>query len=158
MKRLLFIAVLALSVVGCKSTSATGTKLDNDMERKLNGNWTLTSVNYPGSDYIQVNSFQLADSKCFVGSQWKFVDNNNKGNMSLNGSSECPAFNSPITWFINKDGQFVLKVLSAGDKAKRVRDGYVLSVANATGSSFELIDQVTVGSKTTSVVYQFQKN
>ena len=101
MKKLLTIALLAIAMTGCKSTSATGTKLDNDMERKLNGNWTLTKVTNPGSDYIQVNSFQLADSKCFEGSQWKFVDNNNKGQMSLAGGGNCPAFSSPITWFIN---------------------------------------------------------
>lgn len=158
MKKIFLIALMAVAMTGCKSTSATNTKLDNDMERKLNGNWVLTSVSYPGSDYIQVNSFQLADSKCFEGSTWKFVDNNNKGSMSLNGGANCPAFSSNLTWFINKEGQFVLKLLNAGEKAKRVRDGYVLNVANATGSSFELIDQVTVGSKTTSVVYLFSKN
>lgn len=158
MKKIFLIAVLAIATAGCKSTSATGTKLDNDMERKLNGNWVLSSVSYPGSDYIQVNSFQLADSKCFEGSTWKFVDNNNKGSMSLNSGANCPAFSSDIRWFINTDGQFVLKVLNAGEKAKKVRDGYVLSVANATGSSFELIDQVMVGSKTTNVVYLFNKN
>lgn len=158
MKRLLTLAVLAVVMAGCKSTSATGTKLDNDMERKLNGSWTLTKVTNPGSDYIQVNSFQLADSKCFEGSQWKFVDNNNKGEMSLPGGGNCPSFSSPITWFINKEGQFVLKVLNAGEKAKRVRDGYVMTVANATGSSFELIDQVNIGGSNGSVRYYFQKN
>src|SRR5690606_30001093 len=158
MKKLLTIAVLAIAMTGCKSTSATGTKLDNDMERKLNGSWTLTKVTNPGSDYIQVNSFQLADSKCFEGSQWKFNDNNNKGDMSLNCGGNYPAFSSSITWFMNKDGQFVLKVLNAGEKAKKVRDGYVLRVANATGSSFELIDNVNVGGSNGSVTYYFQKN
>ena len=45
----------------------------------IKGNWTITSVTYPGSDYIKVNSFQLADSKCFEGSSWKFVSVNNSG-------------------------------------------------------------------------------
>ena len=69
----------------------------------------------------------------------------------------CPAFSSPITWFVNKDGQFVLKVLDAGEKAKRVRDGNVLGVANQSENSFQLIDKIDVGGKLTDVVYQFTK-
>ncbi len=33
--------------------------------------------------------------------------------------ANCVAFSSPITWFVNDQGQFVLKVLDAGDKAKQ---------------------------------------
>ncbi|NUY80947.1 lipocalin family protein [Flavobacterium sp. MAH-1] len=156
MKQLLFIGLFALLAIGCKSTSATTTKLDRSSQSGIKGNWVITSVNYPGKDYITVNSFGLADSQCFVNSNWKFVSNNNKGNMELTKSG-CPAFSSPITWFVNKDGQFVLKVLSAGEKAKRVRDGYVLNVANQSETSFQLIDRIDVGGKMTDVVYQFQK-
>ena len=65
---------------------------------------------------------------------------------------------SQITWFVNKDGQFILKVLDAGIKAKKVREGYILYVANQTETSFQLIDKIDVGGKMTDVVYQFQKN
>ena len=156
MKQLLIIGLFALLSVGCKSTSATTTKLDRTSQSAIKGNWTIASVSYPGQSAIAVNSFGIADSQCFVSSNWKFVPNNNKGNMELTNSS-CPAFASPITWFINKDGQFVLKVLSAGEKAKRVRDGYILSVANQSETSFQLIDKIDVGGKMTDVVYQFQK-
>ena len=156
MKKLILLAVFAVTFVSCKSTSATNTKLDNKTERLMKGDWVISSVSYPGSEVIKVTSFQLADSKCFEGSTWKFVSNNNKGDMALTKAG-CAAFSSPITWFVNKDGQFVLKVLSAGEKAKKVRDGYVLNVANQTESSFQLIDRIDVGGKMTDVVYQFQK-
>lgn len=157
MKKAALFLLLAVAAVGCKSTSAASTKLDNKAERNMNGNWTVTSVTYPGSDYIAVTSFGLADSKCFEGSSWKLVSNNNKGEMALPGGANCGAFNSPITWYVNKDGQFVLKVLYAGEKAKKVRDGYILTVANQTESSFQLVDKIDVGGKMTDVVYQFQK-
>lgn len=157
MKKAMLLLLLAVAAVGCKSTSATSTKLDNKSERAMNGDWTLTSVSYPGSEYIRVTTFGLADSKCFEGSAWKFVSNNNKGNMSLSSSGDCVSFASPITWFVNKDGQFVLKVLNAGEKARKVRDGYVLTVANQTETSFQLVDKIDVGGKMTDVVYQFQK-
>jgi hypothetical protein len=58
---------------------------------------------------------------------------------------------------VNKDGQFILKVLYAGEKARKVREGYILTVANQTESSFQLIDKIDVGGKMTNVVYQFNK-
>jgi hypothetical protein len=156
MKKLILMTVFAVTFLSCKSTSVTNTKLDNKTERLIKGNFVVSSVDYPGSEYIKVNSFGLADSQCFEGSTWKFVSNNNKGEMALTKSG-CPAFSSPITWFVNKDGQFVLKVLDAGEKAKKVKDGYVLNIANATESSFQLVDKIDVGGKMTDVVYQFTK-
>lgn len=156
MKKILFLTAMALVLFSCKSTSATDTKLDKGAQVAMKGNWVISSVTYPGSEYIKVNSFDIADSQCFVGSTWKFVSNNNKGNMALT-KYDCPVFSSPITWFVNKNGEFVLKVLDADIKAKRVREGYVLHVANQTETSFQLIDKGNVEGKTISVVYQFQR-
>lgn len=158
MKKLIMLCIFTVLLYSCKSQSVTSTKVDNKTERTIKGNWTITSVDFTGSDYMTVNSFEIADSKCFEGSTWKFVSNNNKGEMMLNNvGASCPSFSSPITWFINKDGQFVLKILDAGVKAKKVRDGYVLNVGNMTETSFQLIDRVQIGGKSTQVVYNFQK-
>lgn len=156
MKKIFFLTAIALVLFSCKTTSVTNTKLDRSSQVSLKGNWVINSVSYPGSEYIKVNSFQIADSKCFEGSVWKFVPNNNKGNMSLT-KYDCPVFSSPITWFINANGEFVLKILDAGEKAKKVREGYVLYMANQTSTSFQLIDKISIGGKMTDVVYQFQK-
>ena len=125
-------------------------------EIAIKGNWTLSSVSYPGSDVIKVTSFDVADSKCFIGSTWKFISNNNKGNFSLN-ADKCTAYSTPITWFINTKGEFVLKILDE-TKAKKIKEGYVLKVANQTKESFQLIDQINVAGKMTDVVYQFNRN
>jgi hypothetical protein len=156
MKKNIFLVAIAVMLFSCKSASVTNAKLDKGAQVALKGNWSISSVTYPGSEYIKVNSFQLADSQCFVGSTWKFVSNNNKGKMALT-KYDCLAFSSPITWFINKDGEFILKVLDADMKAKKVREGYVLYVKNQTENSFQLIDKITVGGKLTDVIYQFQR-
>ena len=148
----------------CKSASSTAsteattlsTKLDKSTQVALKGNWVLTNVTYAGSDYIKVNSFDLADSKCFIGSTWSFVSNNNKGTMALTAPS-CTGFSSPIVWSINNQGLFVLKILDAGVKAKKVRDGYLLKVGGLTESSFQLIDNINVGGQVKDVTYQFQR-
>lgn len=157
MRKVFFIIALGIIISGCKSTSITNTKLDRHSQVDIKGNWTLTSVDFPSSDYIKINSFQIADSKCFEGSTWKFISNNNKGEFTLKNSS-CSTFSSAITWFINDEGQFVLKILDAGLKAKKVRNGFVLTIANQSQTRFQLIDKVDIGGKITAVIYQFQKN
>ncbi|WP_269683977.1 lipocalin family protein [Flavobacterium lacustre] len=156
MKKVIVLCALAIVMFACKSTSITSTNTNRQSQVAMKGNWVISAVTYPGSQYIKVNSFQIADSECFVGSTWKFVSNNNKGEMALTKVG-CPAFSSPITWFVNEEGQFVLKVLDADIKAKKVREGYILYVANQTDTSFQLVDKIDVGGKITDVVYQFQK-
>ena len=156
MKKVIVLCALAIVMFACKSTSITSTNTNRQSQVAMKGNWVISAVTYPGSQYIKVNSFQIADSECFVGSTWKFVSNNNKGEMALTKMG-CPAFSSPITWFVNEEGQFVLKVLDADIKAKKVREGYILYVSNQTDTSFQLIDKIDVGGKITDVVYQFQK-
>lgn len=156
MKKVITLMIVAVTLFACKSTSVTSTKLDRSSQVGIKGNWVITNVTTPGSNYIAVNSFEIAESKCFVGSTWKFISNNNKGNMSLT-KSDCPAFSSPIVWSVNKEGQFVLKILDAGEKARKVREGYVLRLANQTETSFQLIDNVNVAGQNKEVTYQFQK-
>jgi len=156
MKKIIALMIVAVLLFACKTKSVTSTKLDRSSQVAIKGDWVIASVTYAGSDYIAVNTFQIADSKCFVGSTWNFISNNNKGNMSLTKAG-CPAFSSPIVWSVNKEGQFVLKILNAGEKAKKVRDGYVLRVANQTETSFQLIDNINVGGQNKEVTYQFEK-
>lgn len=157
MKKIVFIIVMSIFALACKpKQKVTNTKLDNKSERFLKGDWIVSSVNYVGSDVFKVTSFNIADAKCFEGSLWTFVSNNNTGEMVLN-KANCAAYGSQITWFINKEGKFVMKFLSEGVKAKHTAGGYVLRVANQTETSFQLIDKASVGSNTAEIVYQFDK-
>ena len=151
---MLFLATL----VACKSTApAVNTKLDNKTERMLKGNWTITSVSYPGDDFFKVNSFNLADSKCFIGSNWSFISNNNKGSMSINNpNTTCKEFSSPITWYINKEGNFVLKIIN-DHKAKEVNYGFVLNVNDVSENSFNLVDKINVSGAIKNIKYTFQR-
>lgn len=155
MKKIILVSLFSMLILACKSNSATDTKIDSKSQVMIKGNWKISSVNYPGSEVIKVTSFDLADSKCFIGSTWKFISMSNKGNMALNSPS-CTAYSTPISWFINKEGEFVLKILDEA-KAKTIKTGYVLRVANQTGNSFQLIDKINVAGKLTDVVYQFEK-
>jgi hypothetical protein len=157
MKKTLCIFLFLTAMIGCKSTSIVNTKLDNKTERILKGNFTITSVNFPGSDYFKVTSFNLGDSKCLVGSDWSFISNNNKGEMKLNNiDTTCKDFSSPITWYINKDGNFVFKFIN-NYKAKEVNNGFVLNINNITETSFDLVDKINVAGETKNITYSFQR-
>ncbi|MDR7212387.1 lipocalin family protein [Flavobacterium piscis] len=164
MKKIIFVCMIAALVFACKSASSGAATTDTTLSKKLDrptqvaikGNWVITDVSYAGSDYIKVNSFDIADSKCFIGSTWNFISNNNKGSMTLTSSS-CTAFSSPIVWSINNQGLFVLKIVEAGTKSKNVKEGYLLKVAGLTENSFQLIDNISVGGQTKDVTYQFQR-
>lgn len=148
MKKILFLSICVIALVSCGS-------LDQKAQVGIKGNWTITQVTYPGSDYIKVTSFDVADSQCFVGSSWKFVSNNNTGTMEVNKAG-CPSFSSPIIWTVTKEGTYTLKI-TEGQKGKHVTQGYLLRMQNQTENSFDLVDNVSVGGKSVDVVYHFQK-
>ncbi len=152
MKKIMTIALMAVFVVSCKPT------MDTKSQVGLKGNWTLTKVDHIGGDLVKINTFNIADSKCFVGSDWKFVSNNNTGVIALNQGGDCPVFESKIKWTISPTGDFNFKFIDEGVKAKHITTGYSLKVTNQTESSFQLVDKVYAGGKTYDVVYQFQRN
>ena len=158
MKKLILLFALAIMATSCKTTApAAATNVDRKSQVAIKGNWTIASVTYPGSDMFKITSFDLADSKCFEGSTWKFVSNNDSGNMSL-AQANCISFASKIKWYVNKDGQFVLKFLANGEKAKKMQQGYILKVADQSAASFKLIDNINIGGKMTNITYQFKKS
>ncbi|MEO8236113.1 MAG: lipocalin family protein [Flavobacterium sp.] len=158
MKKIIVLFTFFIVVTSCKTPApAAATNVDRKSQVAIKGNWTITSVSYAGSDMFKITSFDLADSKCFEGSTWKFISNNDSGNMVLT-QANCTGFSSPIKWYVNKDGQFVLKFLADGIKAKKMQQGYILKVADQTAESFKLIDNVNIGGKMTNIVYQFNKS
>lgn len=164
MKRSVVFSVIVLLFFSCKSGNTAvapsapvaNAKIDLKSQVAIKGNWQITDVAYPGSEYFKVNSFGIADSKCFIGSSWSFISNNNKGNMALNAGG-CPSFATPIVWSINKEGMFVLKFVETGVKSKTVKSGYLMRVANQTESSFELIDRIDVMGQQKDIVYYFSR-
>ncbi len=156
MKKTIFLLMLTLVFIGCKpKQEVVSTKLDYKSSSAMKGSWRVSSVTFPGSDYIKITSFDIADSKCFIGSNWNLIPNNNKGDMALSNAS-CTGFSSPITWYLNKEGNFVMKIINE-TKSKKVTEGYILTIANQTETSFQLIDRANVGGKMVDVVYQFEK-
>lgn len=150
MKKLVFILFAAFALIGCNP------KVDTKSQVGLKGNWQISNVTYSGSNMFNVKSFQIADAKCFEGSTWKFVSNNNSGKMALTKSG-CPAVEGDFKWTITAAQKFTLKFIGEGDKAKNVTSGFVLDVRNQTENTFQLVDYANIGGKSTEIVYTFNK-
>ena len=146
MKKFIGLSVLALGFVACKPTTNPQAQVG------LKGDWTLTSITYPKG--YNVKPFGVADAKCFENSQWKFVPNNNKGVVSVNGSrQDCPVFDSNIVWTIDPNNVFSLKFVG-DEKPKNVKEGYFFTIENQTKESFKLVDNSTE----IQIEYHFKKN
>ncbi|HMK06625.1 MAG TPA: hypothetical protein VK476_03785, partial [Flavobacterium sp.] len=66
MKKLILLTAFAMMIFSCKPKEVvTSTKKDSRAQVAIKGNWVISSVSYPGSEYIKVTSFEIADSHCF---------------------------------------------------------------------------------------------
>lgn len=142
------IGLLAVLVFSCKPT------IDARAQNGLKGTWIITNVSFKGSDYFAAKSFGIADSKCFIGSEWELVPNNNKGTMKL---TKCTDFKSDIVWSLETDDDFTLKFIGEDAKARKVTTGYILKMANQSTNSFQLIDKMDLNGTVTDLVYQFER-
>ena len=159
MKKLLLLVAFGV-LFSCKpKQEVVTTSVDRRAQVAIKGSWTLQKVDFVGAEYFKVKSFEIADAKCFEGSTWEFISNNDTGKMSLASSnSNCPAYSSAIKWYVTKEQQFVLKFLTEGAKARKVKDGYILILKNQTQQSFQLVDVVDVAGNKGTVTYSFRKN
>ena len=147
---------LVLIVLGSFLLASCAAKVDNKAQVGIKGNWQISNVSYTGSNLFNIKSFQIADSKCFEGSTWRFISNNNTGNMSLTKAG-CPAVDGDFKWTITPNQDFTLKFIGEGEKAKKVTAGFFLKVRNQTENQFQLVDQANIAGKMTDVVYTFNR-
>lgn len=155
MKKILLAGILGTTfLVSC--STAKQAQASRDDFYKLKGNWEVTSVDYEKGYKIKPFD-EGADAKCFVGSQWNLIPNNNTGSYSLSGGGDCPTVTRAIKFDVNSEKQFSFKVIDAGVKAKNVTAGYVLDFQNQTPTTFTLVQNVPFEGKILKVYYNFTK-
>ena len=155
MKKVLLTGMIGtLFAVSCSSAKQSQNPRADFM--KLKGSWEISSVDY--DKQYKIKPFdEGADAKCFVGSQWNLVPNNNTGSYALAGGGDCPTITRAIKFDVNSEKQFSFKVIDAGVKAKNVTAGYVLDFQNQTPTTFTLVQNVPFEGKILKVYYNFTK-
>lgn len=155
MKKVLFTGIIgAVFAVSCSSANQAQHAKSEFM--KLKGNWEITSVNYE-KEYKIKPFDEGADAKCFVGSQWNLIPNNNTGSYTLVGGGDCPSVTRAIKFDVSPSKQFSFKKIDTGIKAKTVTSGYILDFQDQTPTSFTLVQNVPFEGKIIKVNYNFTK-
>lgn len=155
MKKVLLTGIVGtLIAVSCSSAKqALHTRAE---VMKLKGSWEITSVDY--DKQYKIKPFdEGADAKCFVGSQWNLIPNNNTGSFTLPGGGDCPSVSRAIKFDVSSSNQFSFKKIDAGQKAKSVIAGYVLDFQSQSPTSFTLVQNVPFEGKIIKVNYNFTK-
>ncbi|MYY27364.1 lipocalin family protein [Elizabethkingia anophelis] len=122
----------------------------------LKGTWQITKVDYDNNYKIKPFD-EGVDIKCFIGSEWKFVPNNNTGSYSVS-NADCQ--NNILTLFkfnVTPNGEFSFKKTPKGIKAKTIIGGYFLQLQNQNQDSFELVQSLNDDSTPVNVLYYFKK-
>lgn len=163
MKKILFACSLGIATLGLitscssKNTATNQTRTADTSLYKLKGEWQVTSVNYDNKKFKVKPFDEGAEAKCFEGSIWKLIPNNNSGSYSLLGGASCPSVTQAIKFEVTKNKEFRFKKLVQNVKAKNVVEGYVLQLENHQENSFTLVQNVPFEGEIIKVYYQFEK-
>lgn len=159
MKKLLMFGIFSIFLF----SSCAETKVVVDSEKTVRGDWTITNVTMDGinSSYVDAKVFDEADPKCYMGSQWHLVQNNNTGTYTLSGGTNCPSGTTKIKWFVTDEGSaryFNFKKVYEGEKPKNVMDGYRMRITSADAVAMVLTQDINFEGKMISIHYTFSKN
>lgn len=165
----------ALSFTACSTMSHTVDKVN------LNGTYTVSNVQVEGVNLppssthtetvgnvsatiltqIKLNTtvFDDVTPNCFIGSQW-VLPHNGYGTYTIQNNGDCYAGVRNIVWSVRSDAnggkKFQMKIVN-GQKARKVSEGYILDIYNATPQGFTLVSPVTVDGQTGYVYYDFTR-
>ncbi|ANI90294.1 hypothetical protein A9P82_13925 [Arachidicoccus ginsenosidimutans] len=181
MKKTLFAAAVLLSSAFLFSACSSTSHIVGGVQ--LNGNYVVTNVSVSGVDTassthketfddagntsatiltkvkLETTVFDDVTPNCFIGSTWK-LPHNGMGTYTIQNNGDCYAGTRNIVWSVRTDqnGQkiFQLKILN-GQKAKKVTEGYILSIVNTSQDGFTLESPVTVDGQTAYVYYDFAR-
>lgn len=158
MKKTVLLIFATVLLAGCGAT-----KIENQAQRTMKGDWTLNRISYPDSDGIfKVTLFDDASASCFTGSEWNFIPNNNHGSYTIN-SSGCATGSrnfifdvietSPDSGIFN----FTLKPVADGENPRKNKTGYRLNLVNLSEDNMVWEQKVRLEGKPFTIRMNFTK-
>lgn len=97
MKKIPLLLITALFLISCG-----GSAVVQEARKTMDGNWTLTSVSFPGNEEnLEVTLFDGIPARCLENSSWMFVSNNNTGSFQTSGIN-CDSQPSFFIWSISE--------------------------------------------------------
>ncbi len=155
MKKAIFLlAVFIMAGCGASKTVRTSKKV-------IKGNWTLNTVNYDTSGTLKVNLLNDTSSRCFEGSTWQFIPNNNSGTYTISNGS-CNNGDRHFIFTIDEVDQttglydFLLKPTNEKGKSE-TNKGFRLRLTQLSDASMQWQQSVNVNGKPFNISMNFSK-
>ncbi len=152
-------AFIALTAV---LAACSGSKQARAIKSNVDGNWQLQTVETEGiAGTVKVQLFNEADISCFIGSAWKFNQNNHLGSYNLSkNAGGCFAIKRDIRWSIYEQSgmpsELQFKRLSENLKEVDGNDaGYRLRVIQATPTNLQLKMDITFENRPAALLFNF---
>lgn len=155
MKKLIYLLLIS-TLLSCGASKTVRTS-----KKVMKGSWMLTSVDYNTQHTLSVNLLNDASAKCFEGSTWQFVPNNNTGTYTIN-NTECKASTRHFVFTIQEvnaeDGyyDFLLKPTNSKGKSE-TNAGYRLELTSLTEANMQWTQTVSVNGKPFPITMNFIK-
>ena len=152
------IMLLALTLI----LTACGTSKTVRVSRKvIKGNWTLNTITYSEAGTYNVTLLDDATKKCFEGSTWQFVPNNNTGMYNINDSN-CLAGERHFVFTIQevdeKTGLYDFLLKPTNDKHKsETKKGFRLKLSALSDTMMQWQQTVAVEGKPFTISMNFNK-
>ena len=148
----LFVCLVVVSA--CSTIKKLPANVAGASRARFVANWSVTNISYEGLLQGAVQTiFNIAPPKDFVGSTWKLTNSGNGIITLTNGISQT------VYWSYSTKNPdvFQFKKLFAGDNARKVEEGYQLTIGSIDDTQMILKLPVVLGDKTAYVVLHFVK-
>ena len=155
MKKIIYF-LLASLFLSCGSS-----KVVRNSKKVMKGNWVLTSVDYNTQNTLSVDLLNHASAKCYEGSTWQFIPNNNTGNYVIN-APECTASTRNFIFIIQEVDattgyyDFLLKPTNRKGKSE-TNAGYRLELASLSETNMQWVQTVSANGKPFPITMNFIK-
>lgn len=159
MKKLILIAVMAVTLAGCAALKSNAP----DYRKMMVGNWTLDDISVEGQDgQFKATLFNEAPLSCFKGGSWTLTRPNSLGTYTLNMEAGCPeGLQRDIRWTIYKtetgERQFQFKRLDTEMEPMDNNTGFRLNILSIDETGMTLQDEVEINGQPLYLVYTFSR-
>lgn len=143
-------------------SACSSSKQARAIKSNIDGNWQLQTVETEGiAGTVKVQLFNESDMSCFIGSSWKFNQNNSLGSYNLSkNAGDCFAVKRDFRWSIFEQAgmpsELQFKRLNENLKEMDGNDsGYRLRVIQATPTNLQLKMDITFENRAAALLFNF---
>ena len=142
MKKIILM-VFAIILMSCGSS-----KVVNNAEKTIKGNWSLSSITYSKTGTYDVTLLNDAKKECFEASTWQFIPNNHTGTYTII-NSECATgdryFNFTIQEVSYEAGHYDFLLKPTNEKGKsETNQGFRMKITLLTDTEMQWQQSVDV--------------